>query len=65
MRLLSLKIKKFNIQENRWQFALILLAAAIILWGLFVVQIMFAIIPIVILSYIILSITKNIQEHGL
>jgi CDP-diacylglycerol--serine O-phosphatidyltransferase len=63
--MLSLKIKSFSFKENQWLYGLILLAIVVIFLGVFVFQVLFAIIPIIIFAYILLSITKNITENGL
>ncbi|MFN0276637.1 MAG: CDP-alcohol phosphatidyltransferase family protein [Chitinophagales bacterium] len=65
LRLLSLKMKNFRFAENNWQYMILLLATAVLLWGLFIAQILFVLIPLVIMIYIILSIAKNIKEHGI
>lgn len=56
--MLSLKIKSLKFEENQWLFALILLSIAIIFMGIFIFHIMFSIIPIVLILYILISLTK-------
>lgn len=63
--MLSLKIKSFKFQDNQWIFGLILIAIVVLLLGVFVFKLLFAVIPIIIFAYILLSITKNITENGL
>lgn len=63
--MLSLKIKSLKFEENQWLFALILLSIAIIFMGIFIFHIMFSIIPIVLILYILISLTKNINENGI
>lgn len=65
IRLLSLKLKSLKLEENQWLFGLILISAVIALAGIFLFQVYFAIIPIIILLYIIISIAKNISENGI
>lgn len=65
IRMLSLKLKSLKIEENQWLFGLLLLAGIIAFAGIFLFQVYFAIIPIIILLYIIISIAKNISENGI
>jgi len=65
IRMLSLKLKSMKVDENQWLFGLILLSIIIAFAGIFLFQVYFAIIPIIILLYIIISIAKNISENGI
>lgn len=65
VRMLSLKIKSLKFEENEWLYALLLLSVAAIFLGIFVFHILFGVIPIVLIIYILLSITKNIKENGI
>lgn len=63
--MLSLKFKSFGWQENQWVYGLILLCVLVGFAGIFIFHVLFAIIPILLFLYIIISITKNIKENGL
>lgn len=63
--MLSLKFSSFAWEKNQWVYGLILISILIIFAGIFVFNMLFAVIPIVLIAYIILSITKNITEHGI
>lgn len=63
--MLSLKVKNFKLQDNQWVFGLLLIAAIILFFGLVIFHILFAVIPMIIFAYVILSITKNITENGI
>lgn len=65
IRLLSLKIKTFTMQENFWQFSLLVFSIIILLWGFFIAKILFATIPLIIFFYILISIIKNIKQYGI
>ncbi len=65
IRMMSLKIKSLKFEENEWLFGLILISVAVIFLGIFVFNILFGIIPMIIFIYILLSITKNIKENGI
>jgi CDP-diacylglycerol--serine O-phosphatidyltransferase len=65
IRMLSLKLKSLKVEENTWLFGLILLALITIFVGIVIFKIYFAIIPIIIILYIIISIAKNISENGI
>lgn len=65
IRLLSLKLKSVKVEENQWLLGLILISTVVALAGIFLFQVYFVIIPIIILLYIIISIAKNISENGI
>jgi CDP-diacylglycerol--serine O-phosphatidyltransferase len=63
--MLSLKLKSFKFEENQWLFGLSLLCLITAILGLLVFQLTFLVVPVVITLYIVLSIIKNISEHGI
>lgn len=63
--MLSLKLTSFAWDKNQWVYGLLLISIVIIFAGIFVFNILFAVIPIVLIVYILISITKNITEHGI
>lgn len=65
LRMMSLKIKSFKLAGNQWMIGLILLSAIVVFLGLAVFQMLFLVIPAIIILYIILSIIKNIAENGI
>jgi CDP-diacylglycerol--serine O-phosphatidyltransferase len=66
IRMMSLKLKNLRLNDNAWHILLLAISAVIILWGLFIADnILFLLLPLIILVYIILSIAKNIKEHGI
>lgn len=65
INMLSLKIKSLKLKDNQWLFGLILLSIVTIFLGIFIFHILFAVIPIIIILYILISITKNISENGI
>jgi len=63
--MLAMKFKSFGLSENKWVYLFLLSATIICIVGIFVFHLLFAVIPLVLIAYIIISITKNIQEHGI
>lgn len=63
--MLSLKFKSFGWQENQWVYGLFVISLFIAFAGIFIFHLWFAIIPIILFLYIIISITKNIRENGI
>lgn len=63
--MMSLKIKSLGWKENSWTILLIIISGLIIIFCVAVLQSIFIIIPILILTYILLSIIKNIKENGI
>ena len=63
--MLSLKFKSFGWQENQWVYGLLLISIFVGFTAIFIFNILFAVIPILLFLYIIISITKNIKENGL
>ncbi len=61
----ALKFRSLRFNDNKWQLIIILAAIIIFLAGLFIFDILFLIIPLIIILYILISITKNIAEHGI
>ncbi len=61
----ALKFSSFKLSDNKWQVIIILAAALICIAGLVAFNILFLIIPLIVISYILISITKNIAEHGI
>lgn len=63
--MMSLKIKSLGWKENSWTILLLIISGLIIIFSVAVLQSIFIIIPILILTYILLSIIKNIKENGI
>lgn len=63
--MLSLKFKSFKWQDNQWVYGLILISIAVAFAGIFIFQILFSVIPLILFIYILISITKNISENGI
>lgn len=63
--MLSLKFKSFGWEQNQWVYGLLLICGVVVFAGIFIFSLLFAIIPIVMTIYILISITKNIKENGL
>ncbi|MEZ5012787.1 MAG: CDP-alcohol phosphatidyltransferase family protein [Chitinophagales bacterium] len=63
--MLSFKVQSLKFDQNQWLFGLLLLVIVILIFTLFIAHTIFLCIPIIIIAYILLSITKNIVEHGI
>lgn len=63
--MLSLKFKSFTWQDNQWVYGLILLSIAVAFAGIFIFNVLFSVIPLILFIYILISITKNISENGI
>lgn len=63
--MMSLKIKSWQWRENRWAVALLILCGIIAIICVAILQSVYIIIPLLITTYILLSILKNIVEHGI
>lgn len=65
IRMLSFKMKSPKLTDNSWQYLLLGAASVIILWSVFILQVVFLIIPMLIVTYILISVIKNIKEYGI
>lgn len=63
--MLSLKMSSLGWKENKWTYLLIIKSIAISLICLLFLHSVFIILPVIIITYILLSISKNIIEHGI
>ena len=63
--MLSLKLRGLGFKENRWAYILISISSLVILSGIFIFNLTFVLIPVIIILYILLSIVKNLFEHGI